>query len=121
MDEKRQHTEKAFDRFCESYRDRYPKAVECLEKARDALMGFYDVPAAHWKHTRAIESVFATVRQHTDQTKGMGTRTATLAMAFKRVKEAEKTWRKIAKWQQLELVREGRQFKDGELVEESAA
>jgi hypothetical protein len=42
-------------------------------------------------------------------------------MAFKLVQEAQKTWRKIAKWQQLELVQAGRAFKDGILVEDSAA
>ena len=30
-------------------------------------------------------------------------------------------WRKITRWQQLELVREGRVFKDGELVSKESA
>jgi hypothetical protein len=47
----------------------------------------------------------------------MGTSTTTLAMAFKLIKEAEKTWRKITRWRQLELVQQGRVFKDGELVQ----
>ena len=42
-------------------------------------------------------------------------------MAYKLIKEAEKRWHKIAKWQQLELVREGREFRDGELVEKPSA
>lgn len=115
---------KAFDHFCESYRDRYPNAVECLEKNRDQLMTFYKFPAAHWKHIRStnvIESVFATVRLRTYKTKGMGTRNATLAMAFKLIQEAEKGWHRIARWRQLELVQAGRVFKDGELVEQTAA
>lgn len=115
---------KAFDHFCESYGDRYSKAVETLEKDREQLMTFYKFPAAHWKHIRStnvIESVFATVRLRTYKTKGLGTRNATLAMTFKLIQEAEKRWRRIAKWRQLELVRAGRVFKDGELVEEQAA
>lgn len=122
--ETKEEAEKAFDHFCESYRDKYPNAVECLEPDREMLLSFYDFPAAHWKHirtTNVIESVFATVRLRTYKTKGMGTRKTTLAMAYKLVKEAEKRWHKIARWQQLELVREGRVFRDGELVEESAA
>ena len=114
----------AFDHFCESYRDRYPNAVDTLEKDREQLMTFYQFPAAHWKHIRStnvIESVFATVRLRTYKTKGLGTRNATIAMAFKLVQEAEKRWHRIAKWEQLELVREGRVFKDGELVEKPAA
>lgn len=115
---------RAFDHFCESYRDRYPKAVETLEKDREALMTFYKYPAAHWKHIRStnvVESVFATVRLRTYKTKGMGTRNATLAMAFKLTQEAEKRWRRIGGWRSLELVQNGRVFKDGELVEQSAA
>ena len=122
--ETKKAAEIAFDHFCESYRDKYPTAVACLEPDRGILLTFYDFPAAHWKHirtTNVIESVFATVRLRTYKTKGMGTRKTTLAMVFKLVKEAEKRWHKIAKWKQLELVREGREFKDGELVEESPA
>jgi len=114
----------AFNHFCDSYRDKYPKAVECLERDRDSSLTFYAFPAAHWKHIRStnvIESVFSTVRQRTYKTKGMGTSATTLAMAFKLIKEAEKGWRKITRRQQLELVREGRVFKDGELVTKDSA
>jgi hypothetical protein len=51
----------------------------------------------------------------------MGTSKTTLAMAFKLIKEAEKSWRKITRWQQLELVQQGRLFKDRELVSEEPA
>ena len=115
---------RAFNHFCESYRDRYPKAVETLEKDRKALMTFYKYPAAHWKHIRStnvVESVFATVRLRTYKTKGMGTRNATLAMAFKLTQEAEKRWRRIGRWRSLKLVQNGRVFKDGEMVEQLAA
>jgi putative transposase len=115
---------KAFDHFCESYRDRYPKAVQTLEKDRDRLMTFYQFPAAHWKHIRStnvIESVFATVRLRTYKTKGMGTRNATLAMTFKLIQEAQNRWQRISKWKLLELVQAERVFKDGELIKEDAA
>jgi transposase-like protein len=114
----------AFDHFCESYSDKHPKAVACLERDREVMLTFYTFPAAHWKHIRStnvIESVFSTVRLRTYKTKGMGTSATTLAMAFKLIKEAEKRWRKITRWQQLELVREGRVFKDGELVTKDSA
>ena len=42
-------------------------------------------------------------------------------MTFKLLQEAQKTWKRIAKWQQLELVQAGKAFKDGVLVEDSAA
>ena len=44
---------------------------------REALLTFYDFPAAHWVHLRTanpIESTFATVRLRTKVTKGAGTR-----------------------------------------------
>ena len=92
-DETETHAQKAFAHFCEGYRDRYPKAVETLEKDRELLMTFYRFPASHWKHIRStnvIEIVFATVRLRTYKTKGLGTRNPTLAMAFKLTQEAEK-------------------------------
>jgi transposase-like protein len=88
------------------------------------LLSFYTFPAAHCKHVRptnVIKSVFSTVRLRTYKTKGMGTSKTTLAMAFKLIKKAEKSWRKITRWQQLELVQQGRLFKDGELVSEEPA
>jgi len=114
----------AFDRFIKTYEDKYGNAVATLVKDRDLLLSFYQFPAAHWKHirtTNVIESVFATVRLRTYKTKGMGTHKTTLAMAFKLIKEAEKRWQRIAKWQQLELVQAGRVFTNGILVEEAAA
>lgn len=44
-----------------------------------------------------------------------------LAIAFTLIREAEEIWRKTTPWQQLKLVREGRVFQNGELVEESVA
>ena len=59
--------------FAEKYGTKYPRAVECLTKDREALLAFYDFPAEHWDHLRTsnpIESVFATVRHRTVRTKG---------------------------------------------------
>jgi len=124
MAETEEDANRAFKHFLEAYEDKYPRAVERLTKDRDQLMAFYQFPAAHWRHIRStnvIESVFATVRLRTYKTKGLGTHAATLAMTFKLILEAQKSWKRIAKWQQLELVQAGRAFKDGVLVEDSAA
>ena len=51
----------------------------------------------------------------------MGTRNATLAMSYRLIMEARKGWWKLTRRQQLQLVREGRVFKNGELVEEPRA
>lgn len=124
MAETEKDANRAFNHFVEAYEDKYPRAVETLTKDRDQLMAFYRFPAAHWKHIRStnvIESVFATVRLRTYKTKGLGTHKATIAMTFKLIQEAQKTWKRIAKWHQLELVQAGRVFRDGVLVEDSAA
>ncbi len=75
----------AFDAFLEMFEAKYPAAVACLKKDRDALLTFYDFPAVHWVHirtTKPIESTFATMRLRHRPTEGNGTRRACLAMVF---------------------------------------
>lgn len=106
----REETQKAFDRFVNSFEDKYPKAVEYLVKDKDDLFVFYDFPAAHWIHLRTtnpIESTFATVRLRHRKIKGNGTRTATLAMIYKLCKEAEKGCRKMSGLKLIPLVEAG--------------
>jgi transposase-like protein len=121
--ETKEKARKAYALFIASFKDKYPKAVECLQKDEDVLFTFYEFPAAHWIHIRTtnpIESTFATVRLRTAKTKGCGSRDATLSMVFKLCQEAEKSWRLLdgAKW--IPLVLEGKRFVDGELNEDAA-
>ena len=112
----REEALKAYDRFIDEYAAKWPKAVECLAKDKDVLFTFYDFPAEHWTHLRTtnpIESTFATVRHRTRQTKGCGSRKATLTMVFKLVTQAEKHWRRLNGYQLLEKVIEGIEFADG--------
>ena len=102
--------------FAEKYGAKYPKATECLTKDREALLAFFDFPAAHWDHLRTanpIESVFATVRHRTVRTKGaLSHRTARL-MVFKLVMAAARTWRRLKGENHLPMVVEGVRFADG--------
>ena len=110
----------AYKEFGERCRAKFPKAVECLEKDKDALFTFYDFPAEHWQHIRStnvIESTFSTVRRWHGQTKGLGSRVATLAMVFKLTREAEKRWRKIAGYQLIVKLLQGVRFEDGVAAE----
>jgi transposase-like protein len=110
----------AYQHFLTSWREKYPKAVECLETDVEQLFSFYDFPASHWVHIRTtnpIESTYATVRLRTEKTKGCGSRVATLTMVFKLALEAQKTWRRITGHEQIPLVLAGRRFVDGELQE----
>lgn len=109
---------KTYDQFIQLYEPKYPKACECLEQDKQVLFTFYDFPAAHWRHLRTtnpIESTFGTVRHRTRQTKGCGSRKATLSMVYKLATEAEKTWQRLHGHQIIELLLRGTQFVDGEM------
>lgn len=111
----------AYRLFIESFKDKYPKAVHCLEKDSDELFTFYSFPAAHWQHIRTtnpIESTFATVRLRTKRTKGCGSREATLMMVFKLAKEAQKRWRKLRSFDLMASVLAGDKYIDGILETE---
>jgi len=60
-----------------------------------------------------IESMSATVRLRQRITKGAGTRTKALTMAFKRIEMAAARWRKLNAAHLLPLVRAGMRFSDG--------
>lgn len=112
--------EEAYRAFLDHYDAKYPKACECLRKDHDVLFTFYDFPAEHWPHIRStnpIESTFATVRHRTRQTKGCGSRLATLTMVFKLARQAEKHWRRINAYKLIPKIIEGMKFVDGELKE----
>jgi len=108
--------EKAFDLFIRTYEAKYPKAVQCLLKDREVLLGFYDYPAQHWQSIRTsnpIESTFGTIRHRTKRAKGCLSRTGMLHMMFKLSECAQKKWRKLRGFNYLGKVIEGVQFKDG--------
>ena len=108
----------AYERFVKEYEVKFPKAVECLRKDKSVLFTFYDFPAQHWSHIRStnpIESTFATVRHRTRQTKGCGSRIATITMVFKLATEAQKHWRKLNGYKLIPKVLKGATFVDGVL------
>jgi putative transposase len=120
-------TKNNFERI---YKDKYPKAVECLEKDWSQLTTFFDFPAEHWislRTTNPIESSFATVKLRTKVTRGAGSRKTAETMAFKLLLECEKKWRRIRGWKKIPDVLNGVEFKDGvmvysqEQIEEAAA
>jgi putative transposase len=115
---------KAIDDFVETYEAKYPKAAASLVDAREQLVTFFDFPAEHWLHLRTtnpIESTFATVKLRQRVTKGAGSRAAGLAMAFKLLLAAERTWRRLNGHEKLPLVRAGVRFQDGVPIERDDA
>jgi putative transposase len=113
---RRSDCEAARVRFAAEYQAKYPKAVESLTANWERLVSFFDCPAEHWKHlrtTNVIESAFATVRLRERVTKGAGSRTKGLLMAFKLLDMAQQRWRRLDGAALLPLVRAGIKFVDG--------
>jgi Transposase, Mutator family len=90
--------------------------VESLTANWERLVSFFDFPAEHWKHlrtTNVIESPFATVRLRERATRGAGSRTKGLLMAFKLLDMAQQRWRRLDGAHLLPPVRAGMKFVDG--------
>ena len=116
----RRHALDAAGAFEAAYGAKFPKAVTKLTDDLDELLTFYDYPAEHWIHLRTtnpIESTFATVRHRSKVTRGPGSRTAGLAMAFKLIDAAQARWRAVNAPHLVALVRAGARFESGKLVE----
>ena len=108
--------QKSFDDFISLYETKYPKAAECLQKDREALLSFYDFPAEHWRHIRTtnpIESTFSTVRLRTDKVRGCFSSKTVLTMAFKLCQCAQGRWQRLHSHKQLAKVIRGVKFNDG--------
>jgi len=112
----RDDAHRAFGTFLQTYEPKYPKTAECLAKDQDALLAFYDFPAAHWIHLRTtnpIESTFATVRLRTTKSRGCGSRASILSTVFKLAQSAELRWRTLRGAEMLGKVITGVQFRNG--------
>ena len=105
-----------FNDFMKTYEAKYPKAAQCLEKDRDALLTFYDFPAEHWRHIRTtnpIESTFATVRLRTNKVRGCFSAITAITMAFKLCQCAQKRWIRLHRPERLNDVVKGVRFVNG--------
>ena len=119
--DKKSVAEKMMREFSDEFGAKYPKAVETLEKDRDALLTFFDFPAPHWLHLRTtnpIESTFSTVKLRTRVTKGAGSRTTALSMAYKLMMMASLRYRSVVQSELVEKVRAGVRFVDGVAVDD---
>jgi len=116
MAEGRAAAERAMALFEEKYSAKYPRAVNCLLKDREALLAFYDFPAEHWVHVRTsnmIESTFATLRHRTKRVKGAFSKDSALSMMLQLALEAQKRWHRITAVERLGELIEGVRFVDG--------
>ena len=121
MAETRKEAYAAFDSTVKRFGDKYQRAMNCLEKDKDAMLAFYDFPARHWCHIRTsnpIESTFATVRLRTHKTRNCVSRESIFAMVFKLVQGAEKRWQRLHGFALMADVIEGVVFENGIKKEE---
>jgi hypothetical protein len=96
--EDKRHAQAAAKTFTTNHGTKFARATTKITDDLDMLLSFYDYPAEHWIHLRTtipIESTFATVRHRTRVTKGRGSRTAGLAVAFKLIESAQQRWRAV--------------------------
>ena len=112
----REQADEQLAAFVATYEAKHPKAAACLADDRERLFTFFAFPAEHWTHlrtTNVIESPFATVRLRQRVTKGAGSRTKGLLMAYKLLDMAQRRWRRLNSAHLLPLVRAGVPFIDG--------
>jgi transposase-like protein len=98
------------------YQAKYPKAVASLNRDQEKRLTCVDVSAAHGIHVRTtnpVESPFSTVRLRQRVTKGAGSRTKGVVMAYTLLVMAEARWRKLNAPHLLPLVQAKVQFVDG--------
>jgi transposase-like protein len=108
--------EAAITAFTVAYEAKSPKAVASLERDQEKRLTCFDFPAEHWRHLRTtnpVESPCSTVRLRQRVTKGAGSRTKGLVMAYKLLVMAEERWRKLNAPQLLPLVQTKVTFVDG--------
>ena len=94
----RAHAKNTFGRFCATWEEKYPKAVECLAKDEEELFAFYDFPGAHWQSIRTtnpIESTFATIRLRTAKTRNCLSEKTALSLVHQLAMSAEKRWGRL--------------------------
>lgn len=92
------------------------EAVKTLERDWERMTTFFDFPKEHWIHLRTtniIESPFAAVRLRTDASKRFKKVDGAVAMIWKLLGVAEKSWRKLNAPELLADVRNGIRFVDG--------
>jgi transposase-like protein len=105
--------------FRRNYHQRFPKAVERLERNWERMVTYYDFPEAHWRHlrtTNVIESPLAAVRLRTSAAKRFKRVDHATALIWKLLLVAEQHFRKLNRPELCEQVHKGTVFSDGVLV-----
>ena len=77
---------------------RYPRAAQCVRQDQEALLRYFDYPAAHWIHlktTNPIESIFASVRLRTYVLRRFQKAHSGAAFVYKIIERLSLKWRPV--------------------------
>ena len=80
------------------FRSLYPKAVDSLFQALEAMFSYFIAPREHWKSiksTNVIESMFSAVKLRTDAARRIPRRDSALYLVFKLLTDQQPRWHKI--------------------------
>jgi putative transposase len=86
--------------LAEELQNRYPRAAQCVRQDQEALLRYFDYPAAHWIHlktTNPIESIFASVRLRTYVLRRFQKAHTAAAFVYKIIERLALNWRLIDK------------------------
>lgn len=111
---------RAFQTWCA--KKGVPVVGRALDQDWDRLVAFYEFPKAHWKHLRTsnpIESPFAAVRLRTAAAKRYKKVENAMAVIWKTLLIAERTFRRLDAPELLAEVAEGVTYLNGERVKPS--
>ena len=115
----RKHAEAQRDTFAARYANRYPKAVETLNRDWERMVTFYEFPEEHWKHLRTtnpVESPFASVRLRTNAGKRYKRFQGTTALIWPVLMVAQSRFRRLNAHDLLPLVYTGHRYHDGKPI-----
>jgi putative transposase len=86
----------------------YTRAAECLEKALERLLTFFEFPIEHARHLRTtnpVESPFASVRLRTNAARRFRSSRSGLHLVFKLLERCAKNWQRISYPEKLKEVK----------------
>jgi transposase-like protein len=84
--------------LAEDLQNRYPRAAQCVREDQEALLRYFDYPAAHWIHlktTNPIESIFASVRLRTYVLRRFQKAHSGAAFVYKIIERLSLGWRPL--------------------------
>lgn len=81
--------------FVARYRSVYPKAVNCLQEARDQLFAYFRFPPMHGKSLKTTNPLFSVVKLRAKAARRLRTRMSAVCLVFQVLKQSERRIRRI--------------------------